>query len=142
MNENQKHIEDHVKLLQKFVLKQKDQIDNLEYRTKEIEDRIKWLESFTVKKNLDYEKSLNDENKICDCNDNEKCVNEWIKVENETPSRDKPAEFTFCDDEEIHTDIWYDLYDKEWMKDGKQQSYDMYRGKVTHWMPELKPPKN
>lgn len=65
----------------------------------------------------------------------------WIKCSEELPTSKTPVYFTYCDDGEVHTEIWYDYYEKDWMKEGPMSSYGSYRGKVTHWMPLPKPPK-
>lgn len=67
---------------------------------------------------------------------------EWIKVTEELPSYKKSVYFTFCNDGEIHKDIWYDYYKKDWMKEGPMSSYGVFKGKVTHWMPLPEPPKD
>jgi len=67
---------------------------------------------------------------------------EWIKICDELPNNKKPVHFTFCNDGEIHQDIWFDYYEKDWMKNGPYSSYGSYRGKVTHWMPFPDSPKD
>ncbi len=66
----------------------------------------------------------------------------WIKCSDALPTHKIPVYFTYCDDGEIHKDIWYDYYEKDWMKEGPRGSYGSYRGKVTHWMPLPDAPKD
>lgn len=63
-------------------------------------------------------------------------MSDWISVEDELPSHDKPLFITYCNDGEIHScmDIWYDYHEKGWMRNGPMDSYGHYKGKVTHWM--------
>jgi len=67
---------------------------------------------------------------------------EWISVMKELPSLKKSAHFTFCNDEKIHENIWYDAHVKKWMEDQPMDFYGEYKGKVLYWMPLPEPPKD
>lgn len=65
---------------------------------------------------------------------------QWISVKDELPTSKKQAYFTFCDDGEIHKDIWFDVYQKEWMQDRPMDYYGVYSSEVKFWIPFPHPP--